>query len=604
MYIILILVVVLVVFLVAKARTDNAKNDPVPVVNTISHAVESDENVVAPTIFSDEKGRDTLETKKRQVPRQLYILGQLKGKYWGEFNEDVQSSDYFKLYDFQIYEAEVFFEAKQSTPFSLPDDSMLPKHKIPGSLPIILIHEDEAYEVKLHEPKVSGVNFNRKLHQTDGKESFGTVQCQVTGYLLDFVEEQYEEKKYLSNDRHSALVAAGNSNVETLSSLGRTQIETGKVKYSGAYLAREMYMSDYKTTYYGPWEINPAQKSTGAAQNVFSTIAGLFSLAMMVIFLILLIPHLVYLLPFILIWALIRLLPLRIWEIGLKIVSAILIGIFLVAMIRFVLGTYSRHTYVPIPRSTAESIPTEYQPLHDSAASDSELDTLITHKQEWIDYAGNKYEGKFSVRTSALSSARSFKNSLPEIDQPGINYDKTVFKLKEHDKNALGGLYKMFDSIQTLRNLSESQFAEMVVSFVQAIPYSLVLQSACDSKAYADDFIKSYLTSPNAICDPNEKFGVNTPVEFLASLKGDCDTRTLLLYTVFSHYHYDVILLSSESYAHSLIGLNLPYAGTTYPFQSHRYVLWETTSPGFAPGIIPGEISQLNNWRVSLKAKS
>jgi hypothetical protein len=86
-------------------------------------------------------------------------------------------------------------------------------------------------------------------------------------------------------------------------------------------------------------------------------------------------------------------------------------------------------------------------------------------------------------------------------------------------------------------------------------------------------------------------------------LNGDCDTRTLLIYTMLSHYGYDVAMLSSEYYSHSLIGINLPYNGRAYTYNTQRYVLWETTAPGIKPGILPNEISNLNYWRISLKSK-
>jgi hypothetical protein len=92
-------------------------------------------------------------------------------------------------------------------------------------------------------------------------------------------------------------------------------------------------------------------------------------------------------------------------------------------------------------------------------------------------------------------------------------------------------------------------------------------------------------------------------VEFLMNLKGDCDTRTLLLYSIFTHYNYDVALLSSEFYGHSILGINLPINGLSYNYSNQNYVLWETTAPNCKPGIIPNEISNLNNWRISLKSK-
>ena len=178
-----------------------------------------------------------------------------------------------------------------------------------------------------------------------------------------------------------------------------------------------------------------------------------------------------------------------------------------------------------------------------------------------------------------------------------------IYSLKEFDNPNLEGVYHLFDSIKKTQKLSPKEFAESMVSFVQDIPYAVVLPDDCNPNLYSDDFIRNYLSSNKANCDGNQKFGINTPVEFMASLQGDCDTRTLFLYAILAHYGYDVALLSSEFYSHSIIGINLPYEGTAYVYNGQRYRLWETTSKNFKPGFVPNEISNVNYWRISLKSK-
>jgi hypothetical protein len=183
-----------------------------------------------------------------------------------------------------------------------------------------------------------------------------------------------------------------------------------------------------------------------------------------------------------------------------------------------------------------------------------------------------------------------------------FDYDRIIYTLKEHDKYDLNYLYQLFDSLQNTHQLSKKLFAEMIVSFVQTIPYTLILPKSCDANLYDDRFTVQYLQSKNAQCQGNERFGINTPVEFLGNLDGDCDTRALLLYTVLAHYGYDVVVLSSEHYGHSIIGINLPYNGASYPFNNQKYVFWETTAPNIRPGYLPSEISNTNYWRISLKS--
>jgi hypothetical protein len=179
-------------------------------------------------------------------------------------------------------------------------------------------------------------------------------------------------------------------------------------------------------------------------------------------------------------------------------------------------------------------------------------------------------------------------------------YDLVMYSFNQRDKNCLDGVYKLFDSLGAATQANRTLFAEMIVSFVQDIPYALILPASCDPSLYNDNFIKNYLMHPDSDCKGFERFGLNTPVEFLASLKGDCDTRTLLLYTLLDHYHYDVVVLSSEFYNHSLLGVNMDVDGTKFTMGNQSYIMWETTVRGLRPGLIPQEISNTNFWRVSL----
>jgi hypothetical protein len=178
-----------------------------------------------------------------------------------------------------------------------------------------------------------------------------------------------------------------------------------------------------------------------------------------------------------------------------------------------------------------------------------------------------------------------------------------IYSLKENDRNNLNGVYQLFDIIRQKKQLSNVKFAELIVSFVQDIPYTIIIPNDCNPNLYQDKFIREYLSQKDARCDGFEKFGINSPVEFMSTLNGDCDTRTLFLYTLLAHYGYDVALLSSEYYAHSYIGINLPISGISYKFRNQSYVLWETTAPNFRAGHLPKENSNLNYWRISLISK-
>jgi hypothetical protein len=157
----------------------------------------------------------------------------------------------------------------------------------------------------------------------------------------------------------------------------------------------------------------------------------------------------------------------------------------------------------------------------------------------------------------------------------------------------------MFDSLKVKHNLSKTKFAEVITSCIQDIPYTLVLDNDCNPNKYNDKFIREYLGNGGK-CEGYIKFGLLAPTEFMGSLIGDCDTRTLLIFTVLNHYNYDVAMLGSELYRHSVIGINLPYNGISKTINGKRYVIWETTEQGIPPGVIPREVSDMRFWNITL----
>jgi hypothetical protein len=545
-------------------------------------------------IFTDANGRYRLLNKKREIPRKTYLLGTLHGKYWGEIDaEKEEEYKYSQFYDFHIYEAEVSNSEISTTEFSFTPDANFPREQLPQLLPIIVKKDGKEYEVNIYEPKLADIHFESKLHQTEGKEVFGTIKARITGYMLDFITEEYQEKEYLHDETKPISKSTPPS---------KTLTPTGNTEYKDGYQRTEYYYSDYKTKYWGDWRYKKpvsTQINEGCVSSTFGILGGIIGIT----FLILLLPRIAIILPFILLPIIFRLIPETFWIWIFRFIGLLLLIGFIASILNAI--SHSSHSYVPKPLVQDKPQERKYQPIPITDTVNQTLvkDTLITHFRSWNDYDGNEYEGKFWVRKSAFLNASAFKNNLNIYASTEDSYNEMVFRLKENDKNNLQGVYQLFDSIRTAKNLPVDKFAELIVSFVQDVPYTVVLPNACDGSLYADNFIKSYLAANDARCDGYERFGINTPVEFIATLNGDCDTRTLLIYTMLSHYGYDVAMLSSEYYNHSLIGINLPYDGVAYTYDTQRYVLWETTAPNIKPGILPNEISNLNYWRISLKSK-
>jgi hypothetical protein len=224
---------------------------------------------------------------------------------------------------------------------------------------------------------------------------------------------------------------------------------------------------------------------------------------------------------------------------------------------------------------------------------------IISHEVSWRNYEDKFYFGSLKIYTDEVNSSKIFRNSLNEFKSKE-SYDLVLQKIHKNQKNKLGFIYNMFDSLNQKNNLKRHEFAEIIVSCIQDIPYTLILQDDCDYSLYTDVFIKEYLKKNKGACAGNVKFGIYSPCEFFERLDGDCDTRTLLLFTILNHYGFDVAILSSEIYRHSILGINLPYNGQSKIINGKKYVVWETTASGLKPGILPAHISNMRNWYPSL----
>lgn len=553
-------------------------------------------------LFVDENGKQYWkENKEVLIPRKTYIKGIITGKYRGDLLDQEQELHNSAMYSFEIYQAEVSCqEFREKIPFH-NKGVLFPKERLPEIIPVSLMQEDQWYGLNILEPKLSDFQSVKKLHQIEAAQVFGTFTGEITGYILDHTARDEEERIYVPEIIEEASVPE-----EKLMSSGT---ETGKTEQSGDYLRKEFYTTNYKDTLWGNWEYNRLGRDAYSNGGFFSFAIGGIGFLFGLVFLITILPGLVYIVPLFVIVLLFTLFE-DLFKWIFRVVACLFVLVFLFSVIITWGGGKRNYNPQPLIVDNARESNPEIRPVTDTAHTDgadslpkTTKDTIITRYRSWQDYNGNHFEGSYQVKASDFNKAHGYKSTL-EIHQPNHkSYDEMVYRLKEYDKNKLSGLYKLLDSISAGNNLNEIQFAEMAVSFVQDIPYTLILANDCKVSLYNDDFTRKYLSRPDARCSGNQKFGINTPVEFLATLNGDCDTRTLLLYTVFSHYGYDVALLCSEQYGHSLLGINLPIDGTAYTYNNQRYVLWETTSPHLRPGLVSAEISNLNNWRISIKSK-
>ncbi len=554
--------------------------------------------------FIDDDGKEYWkETKEIKIPRKTFIKGNINGKYRGELIELAEELHNSSIYDFEIYEAEVNCQEFREKISFKSKGIAFPKDKLPEILQVSLYQNNNWYGLNVLEPKLYNFKSVKKLHQIEGTEIFGTFSAEITGYIIDYKTEFEEEIVYVPEIKDIKEEKAIEKKIIS------SGVETGNIERNGDYSRKQYYATDYVNTLWGSWQYDRLKSSNSYSTGCFSSIFGGIGLLLGLIFIIAILPGLIYILPVFAILILIS-----VFENFFKWVFRIFGVLLLLAFVfSIVLSFHNRnYTYNPKPLIVDNSRETkpDYKPIIDTTNTNKNdsitpkiNDTIISRFRSWQDYEGNKYEGFYQIKLSDFYNAHQYKNNLKLHQTDRRSYDEMIYHLKEYDKNKLNGLYKLLDSINTTNKLNEIQFAKVVVSFVQDIPYTLILDDGCNASLYNDEFTRNYLSSPNARCEGNQKFGINTPIEFLTNLNGDCDTRTLLLYTVLSHYNYDVALLCSEQYGHSILGVNLPINGTAINYNGERYVVWETTAPNIRPGILSPQFSNLNNWRISIKSK-
>ena len=263
--------------------------------------------------------------------------------------------------------------------------------------------------------------------------------------------------------------------------------------------------------------------------------------------------------------------------------------------VRFLLNTLLPDTNKNEPFTTEEEI-SETKIIKDQ-------DTLIlyTSNRVWRDNYGNNYNGNLSVRK------KDYQRLKNHINQYQPKYEKTFWRdlysyIEGTDTPSLDLIMETFIKINQDKKLNQMEFAEMVVSCIQDIPYSFVFQKECPTENY-DITTKHILEKCPECCIGNVKYGIQNPVSFIKNLKGDCDTRTVIIYSILKYFNYDVAIVNSEFYRHSIIGINLPASGLHKIYKGKKYTLWETTAKYFEVGYLSPGFDDVTYWNVVLTSK-
>ena len=207
-----------------------------------------------------------------------------------------------------------------------------------------------------------------------------------------------------------------------------------------------------------------------------------------------------------------------------------------------------------------------------------EVQKLVSHYHNWNDNKSRSYSGKVSVKVNDVKKSTLYKNNINPI-----SWSDFYKKIIENDKLKISTIYELFDEIYRSNSLNRKDFADIIVTFVQNIPYNILTMDSCNEAYLKNQSIKDMIDE-GIECDGNVFLGLYTPTEFISNFKGDCDTK----------------ILNSDVYGHSILGINLPSRGRYKTHLGKRYYTWETTSLNWQLGDLSPSTSRMSNWNVAL----
>lgn len=212
----------------------------------------------------------------------------------------------------------------------------------------------------------------------------------------------------------------------------------------------------------------------------------------------------------------------------------------------------------------------------------------LKHYRSWNKYSFDSlYCLSYTLTSKNIKPSNEFRNQLYTTERVYEKYWRNIYyELYQHDKDLISFLQDSLQDLAVKDSLSRNGLAKLIVSFVQDIPYNYVVPGPCERDDHP--------------CSGNEKFGILSPIEFLYSLSGDCDTRSVLLYSLLKHFEFDPLIMISNEYRHAMIAINLPAAGDHIIYKGKKFYFWETTNTGWLPGMLPPDTNNIAYWKITL----
>ncbi|MDA8581948.1 hypothetical protein N9K95_03745 [Schleiferiaceae bacterium] len=284
---------------------------------------------------------------------------------------------------------------------------------------------------------------------------------------------------------------------------------------------------------------------------------------------------------------------------GWLVVSRIFFWLLFILSALFILGTLvDTSELLPEDRSEgdarSERVRREGSDIISSRHTIAWQNPIAEGRNEVTYYTGdNPYQASLNAHKSVLNISQN---------TTARNYWGQVYaKLLVEDNAKVDSLVNVVHKVSKERDYSSLETAEYLVSLIQEIPYVLVHDHSCQQVVNeSGGFVRDYHVKRKP-CLPNVIAGVQSPYEFMHTLEGDCDTRSLLGHAVLRKLGISSSVWISEQYGHSILGVGVPStsrAKKTLNGVPHYGV--ELTAKGFRVGMIAPDQMHMRNWDVAI----
>jgi hypothetical protein len=244
------------------------------------------------------------------------------------------------------------------------------------------------------------------------------------------------------------------------------------------------------------------------------------------------------------------------------------------------------------------------KPTDDTKRSDP--NNVSTEKEvNWFDFQDLHYTARYETGElefkESISGQEELRASITNVNSSLEFYTRFYNGLNRMDEPKIKAIAKIFSDSASKKNMDALQTAEMVITFIQEIPYYLVHDESCEKAVATNNKFMVDYHNQGKPCLANIAAGVQSPYEFLHNLKGDCDTRSLLGYAILSQLNIASSVWVSEAYGHSILGVAVPAGnGIFKSINGVKHYGVELTAKGFRLGMVAPENNNANNWEITL----